>query len=262
MANEEQLSLFDISNFKSDAALATSASMSPESATRTTPPDSIAQLIAEIQSEAERASFPIDESVYQAANLKATQPILYAGNLASQLCFFGRDLGKDEVHARQPLYGAAGRLVRQGVYRALYHQESSQNEELSAVCDHVLLTNTVPYKPPGNKAYLAGVKNRFRPFMERLLAIHWQGNKIITLGTQAFKWFIPYGTKGEVTSFFDRSDRYTASLHVTLRALDPFRQPHEKQVTLLPLPHPSPLNEKYYAKFPEMLQQRLGEIFP
>lgn len=259
MANEEQLSLFDTSNFSSPAAPATSPSMSPESAT---PPDSIAQLIAEIQQEAERASFPIDEPVYQAANLKPTQPILYAGNLASQLCFFGRDLGKDEVHARQPLYGAAGRLVRQGVYRAVYHQESSQNEELLAVCDHVLLTNTVPYKPPGNKAYLAGVKKRFRPFIEGLLVIHWQGNKIITLGTEAFKWFIPYGAKGEVTGFFQRSDRYRASLQVTLRGLDRLRQPHEKQVTLLPLPHPSPLNEKYYAQFPEMLQQRLGEIFP
>jgi len=277
MANEEQLSLFDRSNFSSPAAPATSASMSPESATRTTPETSsmhsgratrttprasIEQLIAQIQSEAERVPFPIDEPVYQAANLKPTQPILYAGNLASQLCFFGRDLGKDEVHARQPLYGAAGRLVRQGVYRAVYHQESSQNDELLAVCDHVLLTNTVPYKPPGNKAYLAGVKNRFRPFIERLLVIHWQGNQIITLGTEACKWFIPYGAKGEVTSFFQRDDRYTASLQVTLRGLDHLRQPHEKQVTLLPLPHPSPLNEKYYAKFPEMLQQRLGEIFP
>jgi len=275
MANEEQPSLFDRSNLSWTAAPATSASMSPEnrapSATRALPPETsirlrrryaIEQLIAQIQSEAERTSFPIDEPVYQAANLKPTQPILYAGNLASQLCFFGRDLGIDEVHARQPLYGAAGRLVRQGVYRAVYHQKSSQNEELLAVCDHVLLTNTVPYKPPGNKAYLAGVKNRFRPFIERLLVIHWQGNQIITLGTEACKWFIPYGAKREVTGFFQRDDRYTASLQVTLKAVDNLRQPHEKQVTLLPLPHPSPLNEKYYAKFPEMLQQRLGKIFP
>jgi len=31
-------------------------------------------------------------------------------------------------------------------------------------------------------------------------------------------------------------------------------------VTLLPLPHPSPLNQRYYALFPDLLQKRLTEF--
>ncbi|MGK7873965.1 MAG: uracil-DNA glycosylase family protein [Xenococcaceae cyanobacterium] len=220
----------------------------------------IETLIAQIRQEAQRASFPIDTPVYKAAGKEPTQPILYAGNLKSHLCFFGRDLGTDEVHAAQPLIGAAGTLVRQGFYWAMHRQEAQGKKDLETVCDRVLLTNTVPYKPPGNKAYSTEVKKRFRPFIERLLVIHWQGNQIITLGNEAFKWFIPYGAKGELTKFFQRSDRYTAKIQVTLRASDDQgMQDFTRQVTLLPLPHPSPLNQKYYQEFPQMLQQRLND---
>lgn len=220
----------------------------------------IETLIAEIQQEAQRAEFPIDTPVYEAAGKDPTLPILYGGNLASKLCFFARDLGKDEVHAGQPLYGAAGILVRQGIYRAIYDKETRDKTELLAVLKRVLLTNTMPYKPPGNKAYSAAVKKRFRPFMEQLLVLHWQGNSIITLGNEAFKWFAPYGAKGDLTKFFERSDRYTASLQINLQASDSEGNEHSRQVTLFPLPHPSPLNQQYYAQFPQMLQQRLSDV--
>ncbi|MFB2918062.1 MULTISPECIES: uracil-DNA glycosylase family protein [Aerosakkonema] len=220
----------------------------------------IQQLLTEIQQEAQSSEFPIDEPVYRAAGLEPTQPILYAGNLESQLCFFARDLGKDEVIARQPLYGAAGKLVRLGLYRAIYGKEPSDNGDLQTVLDRVLFTNTVPYKPPGNKAYSEAVKKRFRPFLERLLVFHWQGNQIITLGNEAFKWFSPYAGKGVAAEFFEGSDRYTASLQVTLQAKDNQGNLHQRVVTLMPLPHPSPLNQQYYAQFPQMLQQRLAEI--
>ena len=110
----------------------------------------IKQLITDIQQEAQRETFPVDEPVYQAASLEPTQPILYAGNLESKLCFFARDLGKDEVRARQPLYGAAGGFVRRGLYRAIAATEPNKDTDLQVVLDRVLLTNTVPYKPPGN----------------------------------------------------------------------------------------------------------------
>ena len=222
----------------------------------------IEQLIAEIQQEAESAEFPIDESVYLAAGITPTQPILYAGNLESKLCFFARDLGKDEVSARQPLYGAAGSLVRRGLYRAMFGKEPIDKQDLEAVLERVLFTNTVPYKPPGNKAYSEAVKKRFRPFLERLLVLHWQGDRIITLGNEAFKWFSPYAPKGVAAEFFERSDRYSATLPVTLEAKDSQGNSHQRLVKVMPLPHPSPLNQQYYAQFPQMLQQRLAEIFP
>ncbi|MBD2043504.1 uracil-DNA glycosylase family protein [Microcoleus sp. FACHB-672] len=217
----------------------------------------IQELIAKIQQEAQRETFPIDEPVYQAAGIEPTLPILYAGNLNSNLCFFARDLGKDEVHAKQPLRGAAGTHVRKGLYRAIYHQEPDKTTDLNSVLDKVLFTNTVPYKPPGNKAYSEAIKKRFRPFLEQFLVFHWQGNRIITLGNEALKWFLPYGERGAMKDFFEQSDRYTGSIQITLKSGD-----SQRQVTLQPLPHPSPLNQKYYAKFPQMLQQRLAEVFP
>ncbi|OKH19755.1 uracil-DNA glycosylase family protein [[Limnothrix rosea] IAM M-220] len=220
----------------------------------------IASLIHQIRVEAEREEFPIDIPVYKAAKLEPTQPILYGGNLQSQLCFFGRDLGRDEVHGRQPLYGAAGTLVRQGFYYGMHGKKIQDKQELAKVCERVLLTNTVPYKPPGNKAYSVAVKKRFRPFIEKLLVLHWQGNQIITLGTEAFKWFDPYGRRGEVNGFFRQDDRFETSLEVTLKAIDDQGLEHQKVVALSPLPHPSPLNQRYYAKFPQMLQRRLGAI--
>lgn len=219
-------------------------------------------LIAQVQQEAERAEFPLDIPVYEAANLEPTKPILYAGNLQSPLCFFGRDLGKDEVHARQPLIGAAGTLVRKGFYYAIHQQKAPQRKDLDdTIIKRVLLANTVPYKPPGNKAYLMKVKKRFRPFLEKLLVFHWQGNQIITLGTEAFKWFTPYGSSGELDAFFaQKNTRYKATITINLTALDELERSHTKRVTLLPLPHPSPLNKQYYAAFPNMLQKRLAQV--
>ena len=220
----------------------------------------IAALIDRVRQEAEREPFPLDLPVYEAAKKSPTQPVLFGGNLNSQVCFFGRDLGRDEVHAGQPLIGAAGTLVRQGFYKALHGKPAQTKAELQTVCDRVLLSNTVPYKPPGNKAYEDAVKDRFRPFVEQLLVLYWQGNQIIPLGTEAFKWFAPYGLKGEINNFFKRSDRFESRLRLILRATDEAGEPCSKAITVLPLPHPSPLNQKYYALFPSMLQQRLNEF--
>jgi uracil-DNA glycosylase family 4 len=221
----------------------------------------INDLIEQVHQEAKRAAFPIDTPIYQEANKDPLQPILYAGNLASQLCFFGRDLGRDEVYAGQPLIGSSGRLVREGFFGAWQGRKSHDRKELLSVCERVFLTNTVPYKPPENKAYSVEVKERFRPFLEKLLVCHWQGDHIITLGTEAFKWFAPYGTtSGEVNKFFLDKERFTKKLVILLTATDNQGLKQQKKVTLLPLPHPSPLNQKYYALFPSLLQKRLTEF--
>ncbi len=223
--------------------------------------NSIEKLISQTQIEAERAPFPIDLEVYQAAGKVPTKPVLYAGNLKSEICFFGRDLGRDEVRAEQPLIGAAGKLVRDGFYLSVYGKKSQDRSQINqACCERLLLTNTVPYKPPGNKAYPTEVKERFRPFLERLLVREWEGNHLITLGTEAFKWFIPYRGKGELVKFFQREDRYSAKIEVNLSATDEQGMQYQKSVTILPLPHPSPLNQQYYAKFPQLLQDRLNDI--
>jgi uracil-DNA glycosylase len=214
-------------------------------------------ILSAIRAEARREEFPIDAGVYQAQGLDVYEPILCAGSLTSRLCFFARDLGKDEVKARQPLYGAAGKLVRTGVYRAILGKDPQDNDALQEVLQHVFLTNTVPYKPVGNKAYAPKVRERFRPFLERLLLCHWQGSWIIPLGNEALEWFIGYDP--QVAGLAKDADRFTKTLTIGLETKNESGEIRRRQMVLAPLPHPSPLNQKYYAAFPDMLQARLRQ---
>ncbi|AFZ54306.1 uracil-DNA glycosylase family protein [Cyanobacterium aponinum AL20118] len=221
----------------------------------------IENLIDQIQKEAQREEFPIDIPVYKNCEKDPTKPILYYGNLKSNICFFGRDLGRDEVKAGQPLIGAAGQLVRQGFYKAIYQEELINEEKLASIKERLILTNTVPYKPPENKAYAMKVKKRFRPFIEQLLVIYWQGTQIITLGTEAFKWFEYYSNKDKFNAFWSKGDsRYESSLNVTISTMGDKGKTYQKNVTIYPLPHPSPLNQKYYNRFPSMLENTLSRL--
>lgn len=218
----------------------------------------IDELIRSVAHEARQAEFPIDRPVYERAGKDPLEPILYAGTLAAPLCIVGRDLGKDEVAAGQPLIGAGGRLVRTGIYRALRGQPpSAADRRLEEVLDCVLLTNTVPYKPPDNKAYAPKVRERFRPFLAELLAAHWQGHHVITLGTEAFQWFAPYAECEKFEAFWKSDTRYEASMECVVR-LSESETPIEKRIELLPLPHPSPLNARWYKQFPDLLAARLA----
>jgi uracil-DNA glycosylase len=224
----------------------------------------IEQLIEAVHAEAVRAGFPVDEPVYRRAEKDPFVPILYAGSLEAPVCLFGRDLGKDEVAAGEPLIGAGGRLVRAGLYKAEHGEAPPASDRtLRSVLDRVLLTNTVPYKPPGNKAYPGSIKERFRPFIAELLAAHWTGgDRVITLGTEAFQWFASYADDPETfVEFWSREDRYESEIKVTVEARTGSRAA-EKTVTLLPLPNPSPLNQRWYKRFPDLLAQRLGALPP
>jgi uracil-DNA glycosylase len=117
----------------------------------------------------------------------------------------------------------------------------------------------VPYKPPGNKAYSEAVKERFRPFVAELLTVHWKGTFIITLGTEAFRWFARYAEPGVADDFWLREDRYEASLGATLTSGDD-KSTSKKSVTIAPLPHPSPLNQRWYGQFPGLLLRRLEAV--
>ena len=221
-------------------------------------PRDLAALEAAIHAEALRADFPVDEPVYARAEKDPKRPILCAGSLAAPICIFARDLGKDEVAAGQPLIGAGGRLVRAGLIEAFTGEAPPKSDKpLQAALDHALLTNTVPYKPPGNKPYATGVKERFRPFVAELLAGVWAGDRVITLGTEAFRWFARYGEPGAADAFWAREDRYEAEWACTLSASVSGRDV-SKSITIAPLPHPSPLNQRWYGLFPGLLAARLA----
>lgn len=213
-------------------------------------------LLAEIEAEARREEFPVDREVYEKVNRDPMVPIAYAGNLDARICSFGRDPGRDEVRHAQPQIGAAGRLVRTGILEAVGVTPPPGDRYLESALDYVFLANTVPYKPIGNKAYPDRIKERFRSTTARLLLCHWQGDVVITLGTEAFQWFAPYAEPGAAAAFWKRDDRYEAEFNCELRAEEPDITT-TKSLTICPLPHPSPLNQRWVALFPDLLTRRL-----
>lgn len=220
---------------------------------------SVEELLHAIRREALSAWFPVDDGVYRQAGKDPAEPILFAGSLEAPVCLFGRDLGREEVKLGQPLVGPAGRLARAGVCDHWEDQPPERpDRHLETALRHVFLANTVPYKPPGNKAYSHAVKERFRPFIAELLHVHWTGDRVITLGSEAFHWFAPYAQEDPET-FWAREDRYEADL-CCLLPVEAVGGTARKVVTVSPLPHPSPLNVRWFKKFPELLAKRLAAI--
>lgn len=221
----------------------------------------LTNILAGIEAEAKRAPFDVDTAVYKRARRPTTSPILAAGNVEAALCLFARDLGQEEVLRGQPLIGSAGRRVRKALFERLFPGKQPDPPFYSAVLQHVLLTNTVPFKPTGNKEYDRETKSRFRPFIEDLLVNVWTGHDLIPMGEGAFKWFAPYAEKGAVLAFWDdRARRFHDTLEVTLTAGDG-EERAEKRVTLAPIPHPSP-RSPFMAEFPMLLDARLEQFLP
>jgi uracil-DNA glycosylase family 4 len=213
-------------------------------------------LLGEIEAEARRKEFPIDRPVYEAVGKDPLVPIAYGGSFAARVCSFGRDPGRDEIKYGQPQVGAAGKLVRKGVLSALGKTPQRDDPRLEEALQYVFLSNTVPYKPPGNKAYPDSVKERFRPYIAQLLLSYWKGDVVITLGTEAFQWFAPYAPPGQADEFWKREDRYEAEFTCVL-TVETKHGKLEKRITVCPLPHPSPLNQRWIGLFPGLLEARL-----
>lgn len=218
-------------------------------------------ILANIEAEARREPFPIDKVVYERAQRKATTPILTAGSLRASLCMFARDLGHEEVLRGEPLVGSAGRRVRRAIFERMAPNAKPDPPLYQAALKHVLLTNTVPYKPVNNVEFDRATKTRFRPYIEQLLVLAWEGRNIIPMGEGAFKWFAPYAPPRDVVAFWDDRDRrFTETMDVTITAMMD-GEPTEKTFTLAPVPHPSP-RSPFMMEFPDLLEARLNQFLP
>ena len=221
---------------------------------------SLEELISLAQREALRGEMSIDLETYQRLGRDPSIPLIGGGSVGASIGFFGRDPGRDEVRHMEPLIGAAGQLVRAGVHRALHGTEPPDFAASQALASEVFFSNTVPYKPLGNKAWSMAVKRRFRAVIASYLVDHWRGRDLITLGNVAFHWFGIEGSREErarLRSFFEHEDRYERSLEVNLESpLSGGR----RTLVLHPLPHPSPLNATWYKRFPALLDQRLVSL--
>jgi uracil-DNA glycosylase len=220
-------------------------------------------LLDRVQEEARREEFPVDTPVYEQCHRDPMGPILHAGSLEAQVCVIGRDLGKDEVRQGQPLIGAGGSLVRRGVLRAWGNPALAAGGRtgIEEALKYVLFTNTVPYKPPGNKAYSEAVRQRFRPFLTEFLIRFWAGHHIITLGSEAFRWFQPFGDEECFETVGKTDERFESSFSCRLAVSHAeSASPLAKHCQVLPLPHPSPLNRRWSREFPQMLARRIAAV--
>lgn len=211
-------------------------------------------LLNRIAEEARCGAMSVDESVYHAAGVPLDRPVLLgSGSLAARVGFFGRDPGRREIELGEPFVGKGGQLVRGALFRAAGGVGEPTLEESIEAGRSVFWGNTVPYKPLGNKAWSTAVKRRFLEHIRTLLVEIWAGDQLITLGNQAIDWFglAEPENKPVIREFWSRPDRYERSLELTLG---------EKRFTLYPLPHPSPLNATWHARFPALLEARLKDL--
>ena len=201
----------------------------------------------------------IDRPVYQAFERDPLEPIIGLGAADAPLCFFGRDPGREEVRHGEPFIGAGGQIVRRVLYRHLHGEQMPDFEAGRALGRDYFWINTVPYKPVGNKAWSMAVKRRFHPLMRQLLVDGWHGRQIVTLGREAFFWFgidQPRAERQRLEAFWQREERFSASLDIELQDA----QGRSRTFSLHPLPHPSPLNQTWFKRFPELLEARLRQL--
>lgn len=201
----------------------------------------------------------IDREVYLAADQDPLEPIIGEGNRNARIALFGRDPGRDEVAHQLPFVGAGGQKVRSSLYRHLYGSEMPDFEASIAVGRHLWWANTLPYKPIGNKAWSMRAKRLFQPLVADLLIHAWAGSDVITLGREAFLWFglaLGRDERRALEAFWTSEARFEAHYEVALCALDGTC----RTLRLHPLPHPSPLNATWYARFPALLEARLAQL--
>jgi uracil-DNA glycosylase len=132
------------------------------------------------------------------------------------------------------------------------------------VLAHVLLTNAVPFKPPGNRAYPPRVLEAFRPHVEHLLACHWQGEVVFALGQGAFQWFAPYAApagagepEGAPLGWEQTCLRGEGCL-CRLPTGSCVPPGGARELVIVPLPHPSPANASWASRFDGLLAERLA----
>lgn len=213
-------------------------------------------LLAAMGREAKRSRLPLDLPAYAEEGRDPLRPIAFAGNPAARVCILGRDLGRHELRHAQPLVGPAGRLVRQAVLEAAGTQPPHGDGLLESALHHVFLANLVPYKPLGNRPFSAQAREAFRPYLERLLLCHWEGQRVIALGEDAFRWFAAYLQRGAVARHWREPGKFGRQLRCELWHLGR-GQRRSRALLLCVLPHPSPANAVWRRRFPRMLLQQL-----
>jgi uracil-DNA glycosylase len=97
-------------------------------------------------------------------------------------------------------------------------------------------------------------------FFQRLLYHHWRGNRLITLGNEAFRRFRPSGDSGAFRPTGADDAQFEAVFHCHLSAEPAIPSSVQNDIPVHPLSHPSPLNRRWHSRFPALLAQRLVDV--
>jgi len=195
----------------------------------------------------------VDVEVYKLAGRDPHCPLLYGGNPKARIAFFGRDPGREEIKAWQPLIGISGQRARKALLGDLPLEKAKLISESS---ERAFYFNTVPYKPIGNKAWEPEVILAFRDIIASLLVNFWEGDTLFTLGTEAYQWFAEIGGDSWRTHW-ESENRYKKTLNLTIALNKNGTGKNQKSIRIVPLPHPSPLNRRYYDLFPGLVKDAI-----
>lgn len=154
---------------------------------------------------------------------KLSKPVLYTGNIFSDILIVGRDLGKEEVEQGQVFVGKSGGLVREGMKR-LGYLEAADNPAWD-----YCMTNLVPYKPTGNKCFSLEIRQAFWPIVNYVVKVV-EPDYLVTMGRECAEMF--HGSPIRSILAFTRE---SGVVEKKLYRGTPF----EKDITVISVPHPS-----------------------
>lgn len=206
----------------------------------------------------------LDRSAYAAAGKDSLVPVMGLGLPTATLCIMGRDPGRAEIAAGAAFMGPSGRVLR----RMLMEQTAARSTGDKSAdgegtgCNRppasLFWLNTVPYKPIANRAWPLAVQRLFQPLIRDIMLMQWHGDRVITLGNQAFRWFgigQPANEQARMDTYWSGGRRYLDPLRVLVA-----NAKRRRWLTLYPLPHPSPANAVWRERFPALLQRHLDAL--
>ena len=192
-----------------------------------------------------------------AAHGPELRPVLPRGPHTAAICFVGRDPGEKEAKCGLPFIGESGQRLRNGLLEFYAPSVLPTEQSRLDIGESFFWMSTVPFKPKGNKPWSQAVRVACQPLLLQFMQDQWGGRDVVTFGTEAFFWFgigQPGETLQKLHAFWEQGDiKYERSIEVPLPGL-------ARTVCLHPMPHPSPANAKWRARFPALFKQRLAAL--
>lgn len=130
----------------------------------------------------------------------ATQLVVGAGSLDSDIMFVGEAPGAKEDQQGTPFIGAAGKFL------------SEMLDSINLSRDDVYITNIVKYRPPNNRDPLPEEKATFLPYLEQEVAII-KPKIIATLGRHSMNSFMP---KLKISDVHGQQQQHNGQLYLPL----------------------------------------------